>query len=203
MSSRLKPARLVAGTGPRRVPSQARGRERVERLLAAAAAEIGRRGYAEATMSAIARRAGTAIGSLYQFYPNKEALAETLRARYAAAAAPLWRDLAKAAPQLTTAQLARELVQVSIEMIERCPVFAALVDAPRTEGSNRRRQQHRRRLAAVLRAGQPGLAPAQALSYAAVVQYVLRGVPILTAARAPELEELLAGYLKPRLEGPQ
>lgn len=184
------------------MPSQARGRARVERLLAAAAAEIGERGYAEATMCAIATRAATAIGSLYQFYPNKEALAEALRARYAAAAAPLWRALAQTAPGLGAAALAHGLVRVSLEMIERCPVFAALIDAPRTAGSEQRRQQHRRRVAAVLRARCPALAPAKALGYAAVVQHLLRGVPILSAEHAPEIEEMLTAYLKPRLEGP-
>ncbi|MGH9535350.1 MAG: helix-turn-helix domain-containing protein, partial [Terriglobales bacterium] len=141
MSSHLQAAPAAVAMAPRRVPSQARGRKRVERLLAAAAAEIGERGYDSATMSGIAQRAETAIGSLYQFFPNKEAVAEALRVRYAAAAAPLWRDLAGAAPRLNTPEIARGLVRASLEMIERCPVFVALVEAPRTVGSNRRRLQ--------------------------------------------------------------
>jgi AcrR family transcriptional regulator len=66
----------------RRVPRQDRGRERIDRLLDAAAAVIAESGVDGATTNAIAARAKTAVGSLYQFFPNKEAIVEALAARY-------------------------------------------------------------------------------------------------------------------------
>jgi AcrR family transcriptional regulator len=66
---------------PRRVPSQERSKQRVERILDAAALEIATRGYDAATMEAIAARADTSIGSVYQFFPNKPALYQALAAR--------------------------------------------------------------------------------------------------------------------------
>ena len=53
-----------------------RGRERVAALLAAAATVFAERGYEAATMTEVAARAGASIGSLYQFFPTKELLAE-------------------------------------------------------------------------------------------------------------------------------
>jgi AcrR family transcriptional regulator len=68
--------------GLRREPQQARGRRRIDRLLDAAAAVFAKVGYEAATTNAIARQADTSIGSLYQFFPNKEAILEALVARY-------------------------------------------------------------------------------------------------------------------------
>jgi AcrR family transcriptional regulator len=74
-------ARKVA---PRREPKQERGQQRVERILDAAAQEFARVGFEAATTNAIARRARTSVGSLYQFFPNKEAILYALTDRYAA-----------------------------------------------------------------------------------------------------------------------
>jgi AcrR family transcriptional regulator len=66
----------------RRVPTQARSRERVERILDAAAEVFSEIGYDAATTEAIAVRAGTSIGSIYQFFPNKQALYDAIATRY-------------------------------------------------------------------------------------------------------------------------
>jgi AcrR family transcriptional regulator len=66
----------------RRVPAQARSRERLERILDAGELELAEIGYDAATMQSIAERAGTSIGSVYQFFPNKKALFDALAARY-------------------------------------------------------------------------------------------------------------------------
>ncbi|MEU9144251.1 TetR/AcrR family transcriptional regulator [Streptomyces sp. NPDC048349] len=63
-------------TAPRR--RQARGERRVSQLLAAAAGVFCRTGYAAASTNAIAREAGVSPGTLYQFFPNKEAIAVEL-----------------------------------------------------------------------------------------------------------------------------
>lgn len=68
---------------PRRSPKQARSRERVDAILDAAEAVFLERGFATATTNQIAARAGTSIGSLYRFFPNKEALLVALAERFA------------------------------------------------------------------------------------------------------------------------
>src|SRR5580692_10395931 len=65
-----------------RAPQRERGRLRVAALLEAAAQVFAEKGFDGTTMTEIAARAATAIGSLYQFFPNKEALADAVLARY-------------------------------------------------------------------------------------------------------------------------
>lgn len=62
----------------RRVPTQARAKERHERILGAAAAEIARVGLDATTIEAIAERAGTSVGSIYQFFGGKEGIFQAL-----------------------------------------------------------------------------------------------------------------------------
>lgn len=62
----------------RRLPRQQRSRELVERLLDATAAVVVERGVQHTTTNHIAERAGVSIGSLYQYFPDKEALLEAL-----------------------------------------------------------------------------------------------------------------------------
>ncbi|AEH09032.1 MULTISPECIES: TetR/AcrR family transcriptional regulator [Protofrankia] len=65
--------------GPRR---QARGIRRIASILDAAAALFTAAGYDATTTNAIASAAKISPGSLYQFFPNKPAIAEALTARY-------------------------------------------------------------------------------------------------------------------------
>lgn len=66
----------------RRQPVQQRGQQRIDRLLTAADALFAEVGYEQATTNAIAARAGTSIGSLYQFFDDKRAILEALAQRY-------------------------------------------------------------------------------------------------------------------------
>jgi AcrR family transcriptional regulator len=63
----------AARLSPRARPSQARSRDTVEALLQAAAQVFECHGYAAGTTNRIAERAGVSIGSLYQYFPNKDA----------------------------------------------------------------------------------------------------------------------------------
>lgn len=59
---------------PRKRPVQARSQRTVDAVLEAAAQVFARRGYAGATTNHIAARAGVSIGSLYEYFPSKDAL---------------------------------------------------------------------------------------------------------------------------------
>jgi AcrR family transcriptional regulator len=65
-----------------RAPQQERSRRRVAALLDAAAEEFAERGFTAATTTGIAARAGVPIGSLYQWFPDKEALLYGLADRH-------------------------------------------------------------------------------------------------------------------------
>jgi AcrR family transcriptional regulator len=59
---------------PRKLPKQARSQTTVEAILEAAAQVFERHGYAAGTTNRIAERAGVSIGSVYQYFPNKDAI---------------------------------------------------------------------------------------------------------------------------------
>ncbi len=69
--------------GPRRTPQQERSAVRVARLLDAAATLIAEVGVEATTTNAIAAAAETSVGSLYQFFPNKDAILSALAERLA------------------------------------------------------------------------------------------------------------------------
>ena len=82
-STAMKSAIPPEESGPlRRRPRQVRAQERIERLLDTAEQVFADVGYDGATTNLIAHRAGTSIGSLYEFFPNKEAIARALADRY-------------------------------------------------------------------------------------------------------------------------
>ncbi|WP_442946885.1 IS1/IS1595 family N-terminal zinc-binding domain-containing protein [Nostoc sp. CMAA1605] len=69
-------------TPMRRQPQQKRSQERVEKILQAAAEVFVEVGYEAATTHMIAAKAKTAVGSLYQFFPDKLAIFHALEARH-------------------------------------------------------------------------------------------------------------------------
>lgn len=63
---------------PGKTPRTARGRATLRRLLDAAAKEFGDKGFHEASISGITRRAGTALGSFYTYFDSKDAIFSAL-----------------------------------------------------------------------------------------------------------------------------
>jgi AcrR family transcriptional regulator len=72
----------VSPTSPRKSPRQERSRRTVERIVEAAARIFHEQGYAGATTNDIADEAGVSVGSLYQYFPNKDALLVALTTRH-------------------------------------------------------------------------------------------------------------------------
>ncbi len=66
----------------RRQPKQARSQERVHHILDVAEQLFIELGYEQTTTRAIASRAEVPVGSLYQFFPHKEAIVRALANRY-------------------------------------------------------------------------------------------------------------------------
>lgn len=82
MAEPLRDEPSPAEITPRRAPQQARSKERVDRILDAAAQLLAEEGYNAVKTNNIARRAGVSIGSVYQFYPNRFAIFHALAERY-------------------------------------------------------------------------------------------------------------------------
>ena len=60
--------------GPRKQPKQERSQATVEAILTATAHILTEDGYDRLTTNRVAERAGVSIGSLYQYFPHKDAL---------------------------------------------------------------------------------------------------------------------------------
>jgi AcrR family transcriptional regulator len=87
---------------------QARGERRIAAILDAASLIFADVGYDLATTNGIAAAAGISPGSLYQFFPNKQAIADGLIERYA-------RDLRTMNEQASDARLAHLRVETRID----------------------------------------------------------------------------------------
>lgn len=64
--------------GEPKVPRTERGRKTLRKLLDAAAKEFGEKGFHEASISGITRRAGTALGSFYTYFDSKDEIFRAL-----------------------------------------------------------------------------------------------------------------------------
>lgn len=190
------------------MPQQPRGRKRVEGLLRAAASVIAETGYERATMCAIAGRAGACIGSLYQFFPNKESVAEALRAQYSRESEALWKDHAMKAKHMKLEDLVSRMVDSLIHFAESHPAYLALLDAPSTSRTWQRRRLMRNRIARVLRVRKPAMPAKKIFLAAAVVQQIFRALLTLYArstskgekgAILEEFKVVLTSYLHLKL----
>lgn len=79
----------------RKIPQQKRSREMVGRLLDATATLLAERGLDNTTTNHVAERAGVSIGSLYQYFPDKDALIEALLVRMGGDISKVFRERAE------------------------------------------------------------------------------------------------------------
>jgi AcrR family transcriptional regulator len=194
-----------AALRPRRVPQQERGQRRVASLLDAAEAVIAEHGYEAATMSEIADKAGASIGSLYQFFPSKQAIAQALRLRYKTAFAERWMPVEREFAHMDVDQFASRLIDIAILFIDDHPAFAALLDAPR---STRVPSAMEERVAGFLKMKRPRMPAKSAMRIGNVTLHIMRAFnrawveapePARSALKR-EFRAVLVCYLSARLE---
>jgi AcrR family transcriptional regulator len=83
---------------PRKKPRQQRSRRTVDAILEAAAQVFEAQGYARGTTDRIAQRAGVSVGSLYQYFPNKDAILVALAQQHTDHGLLLARGMLASAP---------------------------------------------------------------------------------------------------------
>src|SRR6201996_6306480 len=112
-----------------RAPKRQRGRIRVAAIMEAGAEVFMERGYDAATMTEIAARSKTAIGSLYRFFPTKELLAEALLLRFANSVIEELNELREMAQEMALDQLAGALVDFMMKLYRESSFAIRLTDA--------------------------------------------------------------------------
>ncbi|MES2149165.1 MAG: TetR/AcrR family transcriptional regulator [Pseudomonadota bacterium] len=102
-------------TKPRKHASQDRSRMTVDALIEATARILVREGYDKASTNRIAEEAGVSVGSLYQYYPGKEALVVAVIERHNRDLMHLVRGALAEVVAQPVEQAVRRLVAVAIE----------------------------------------------------------------------------------------
>ena len=185
-------------------PKRERGKQRVAALIDAGAELFAEKGYEATTMTEIASRAGAAIGSLYQFFPSKEALAEALFDRFAERWAASFAQVEARAPGGSARELADLFVDHKLR--QQMDRDAAIALSTAVAGIVERRKPLgdalRERIAAILSASNPALGSDEAAAAAIIVNQVMKMVPALAAtederaaALIGEARKLLALYI--------
>jgi AcrR family transcriptional regulator len=171
--------RSVAVFDPNR-KHNARGEQRRQNLLRSAAAVFGRLGYHETTTNAIATEAGVSPATLYQFFPNKEAIASALASMYAREMAEAERAI-DAVGALSFAEAIHELIDVCMRFNRTRPEFHTLVaDAPLSADAREDKrvlgQVFVDFIAARLRRERPTLSRSEAAHHGQVALMIFRGI---------------------------
>ena len=102
-------------TKPRKSPSQQRSQLTVAALLKATAHILVKEGYESASTNRIAAAAGVSIGSLYQYFPSKEALVAAVVDRHMQEMLELLRAAVDRVREQPVEAATRELVKVMID----------------------------------------------------------------------------------------
>ena len=110
----------------RNAPMQARSRERLRRVLDAADEVLSRDGADVFTTTRVAARAGVPIGSVYRFFPDKEAIVEALALRYWSDFEDLVAGVAEADQAQPLADPVGDVLDVLVAGFRARPGFLAL-----------------------------------------------------------------------------
>ena len=189
----------------------ARGEQRQQDLLRAAAAVFARMGYHETTTNAIAEEAGVSPATLYQFFPNKAAIASALAAIYSREMAEAERAI-DSAGVLSFSDAIRQLLDLCMSFNRKHPEFHTLVlNAPLSAAAREDKQALGNAfvdfIANRLRRELPALSRSEAAHHGRVALMIFRGIldELVTAppAARPRLQQAMRDailrYLEPLL----
>jgi AcrR family transcriptional regulator len=194
---------------PRR--RQARGERRIAQLLEAAASVFCTTGYTAASTNAIAREAGVSPGTLYQFFPNKEAIAVELGDRLMHEMRDAYGEaLAPVDPVTPLEEAVGAAVDRFMAFNTEHPVFFALMHGPDIPGriAEAHDQLHATlvgRVEALLTSLLPDAPPADITRtahvclgiYKAGLELVVRHEGAEREAYVQEIKDVLVRYLDP------
>ena len=110
---------------PRKVPQQSRAENTVTAILEAAASILEIRGMEGLNTNLVAQRAGVSVGTLYQYFPNKDALIVALSLQ---AQAAFFAEAEDALDQPTGQTALEYLISVSVRQQLRRPALARALD---------------------------------------------------------------------------
>ncbi|HQS19001.1 TetR/AcrR family transcriptional regulator [Reyranella sp.] len=176
---------------PRKQPVQKRSRQTVAVILQATARVLVRYGYDRTTTNLVAEKAGVSIGSLYEYFPNKQALVAALASAHVeelmervdrVLCVPEEDDSALFVAALLRAGLDAHRVnpalhKVLVEQVPRIGALAASLDISSVL---------QRKIEATLQRRAPGLSSARARMVALVLETCIEALTHRAVVEAPE-----------------
>lgn len=174
----------------RRQPSQARGQQRVEMILQTAERLFASEGFERVSTNQIAETAEIPVGSIYQYFKNKDAILLALVDRYRGAFAQQLIDIAADLQSMSIATLVDQLIDTSVAFGHAHESFSLLLlqAQPGTplEAADLQLQSGMFSLIeSVIRARAPWISREDSAAYAAIAQTLQRAtiVRVLTESR--------------------
>ncbi len=181
-------------------PQQERSSHRLASFLNAAAELFAEVGYDATTMTAIAERSGSSIGALYNYFPDKQAVALTLLGQYAQEMEEQWRPLIAQAEKLTHREFASLFIERITEILQVRPAYLRLLAAPiRLRRDPAAKRVLRANIANAFRAKNPSLSDERAMLAANVTIEMVRGLKTLYAEAGDKGKDLIVAEFKKAL----
>jgi AcrR family transcriptional regulator len=185
-------------------PQQERSERRLATFLDAAATLFAQVGYEAATMTAVAERSGSSIGALYNYFPDKQAIALTLLNQYGEEAEAHWKPLMEEAAKLSHQEFANLFIERITELVRHRPAYLSLLAAPvRLRRPPAAKRALWVKIANAFRAKNPSLLEEQSILAAKVALQIVRGLMTLYAEAelggkdlvVDEFKKVLTSYL--------
>lgn len=188
----------------RRAPQQDRATRRMTAFLEAAEALFADLGFDAVTMTAIAERAGSSIGALYSYFPDKKAIALALIDTYAGQINEHWRNLFEEVMTYSSRDFSERFIDRFLDFIAEHPAYLQLQAAPiRLRRSRPAKRAFRASLVEALRQRVPALGAEAAELRVEVMLQIVQGMvrtyndtaPSARASVIAEFKTALASYL--------
>lgn len=161
----------------RRSPQQDRSTRRVGAFLGAAETLFAELGFERATMTAIAERAGSSIGAVYSYFPDKKSIALALLGTYAAQIEEHLRPLFDEIVSLSAENFSERFIDRFLDFVAGHPAFLQLQAAPiRLRRSAAAKRAFRASLIKALSLRVPSMSQQRSELCANVVLQIVRGM---------------------------
>jgi AcrR family transcriptional regulator len=197
-------------------PQQARSQERVDLILDTAAEFIAEVGYEAVTTNAIAERAGISIGSLYRYFPDKDAILRGLSVRHLEQVRAIYDQvLTEDLVYLPLEVVIDRIVDPFVELHVACPAFKQIllgadISADIAAASEEVYEEIDERMVAFLQQAAPGLDEQRARLVAMACEAQVKALlSLITCDSEPEfceqltaeMKRMLHNYLAPIFDG--
>lgn len=185
-------------SSPLRVaPQQDRSARRLAGFLQAAGELFAAVGYEATTMQAIADRSDSSIGALYNYFPDKESVAATLRHQYSEDLQSRVKSLMVESNNLSPVRFAESFIDCITDFVQDRPAWLNLVAVPiSSHRAQSARKALRSTIADAFRSKNPSLSGERALLAANVAVQIVKGMRTLWREVEPKSRELVAAEFR-------